>query len=86
MTVTLPKRRKEKIIQSCNQLFHSDRDKIKNVVKVIGFLVAAIPAVEMGKLHCRKLETGKMSALQKGKGNFDKWMDIKYDMKTDLIW
>ena len=24
MTVTLPERRKEKIIQSCNQLFHSD--------------------------------------------------------------
>ena len=51
MTVTLPKRRRDKIIQSCKQLFHSDWDKIRNVVKAIGFLVAAIPAVETGKLH-----------------------------------
>ena len=49
-------------------------------------MVAAIPIVEMGKLHYRQLETAKISALEKEKGNFDKWMAITYEMKTDLIW
>lgn len=86
MTVTLPDRRREKIVQSCTRLFHRSRDTIRNVAKVIGYLVAAVPAVEMGKLHYRYLEMAKISALQRTGGNFDKWMDITSDMKTDLLW
>ena len=72
MRVTLPERRQRKIVQSCKQLFNGARYKIRDVAKVIGLLVAAIPAVEMGKLHYRSLETLKISALKKEKGNFDK--------------
>lgn len=53
---------------------------------MIGSLVAAIPAVEMGKLYYRKLENAKISAVQEQKGNFNKWMDITHAMRTDLIW
>ena len=86
MTVTLPERRKDRILQSCKQLLNKHRDKIREVASVIGLLVAAIPAVEMGKLHYRKLEKAKIVALDKEKGNFDRWMEITEDMKTDLIW
>lgn len=86
MTVTLPERRQQKLIQSCKELFNCDRAKIRDVAKVIGLLVAAIPAVEMGKLHYRRLECAKISALKKEEGNFDKWMALTHEMKTDLIW
>ena len=83
-TVTLPERRQLKIVHSCHQLLTSDRAKIRVVAKVIGLLVAAIPAVEMGKLHYWKLETAKISAIKKENGNFDKWMGVT-EMKSDLI-
>lgn len=86
MTVTLPERRIEKILHSCTLLIQKKREKIREVARVIGLLVAAIPAVEMGKLHYRKLETAKIAALQNNNGNFDKWMPITDDMKTDLRW
>ena len=85
MTITLPERRQRKIVQSYKQLFNVFRAKIRDVAKVIGLLVAAIPAVEMGKLHYRRLETAKISALEKEKGNFDIWMGITHEMKADLI-
>lgn len=84
--VKLPERRKQKIVQSCRELFSCDRAKIRQVAKVIGSLVAAFPAIEMGKLHCRRLESAKIAALKEVEGNFDKWMVITHEMKADLIW
>lgn len=86
MIVKLPERRKQKIVQSCRELFSCDRAKIRQVAKVIGSLVAAFPAIEMGKLHYRRLESAKIAALKEVEGNFDKWMAITHDMKADLIW
>lgn len=86
MTVTLPERRRQKIIQCCKELVHCDRAHIRDVAKVVGLLVAATPAVEMGKLHYRRLETAKISALKEVGGNFDKWIAITHDMKIDLLW
>lgn len=48
---------------------------------MIGLLVAAIPAVELGKLHYRHLESAKITALRKSCGDFDKKMLITDDMK-----
>ena len=72
MTVTLPDRRREKIVQSCTRLCHRRRDTIRNVAKVIGYLVAAVLAVEMGKLQYQYLEMAKILALQQTGGNFDR--------------
>lgn len=72
MTVTLPERRIISLVNSCKQLMNKKKDKIREVARVIGILVAAIPAVEMGKLHYRKLERAKIAALAKERGNFDK--------------
>ncbi|MPC54214.1 hypothetical protein E2C01_048122 [Portunus trituberculatus] len=56
--------RVQKIIDSCEQLIRKSREKIRKVTRVIGLLVAAIPAVELGKLHYRQLEMEKITALQ----------------------
>ena len=47
-------------------------------------LVAAIQAVELGKLHYRILEKEKIVALKVAKGNFDKIMPSSKEMKMKL--
>ncbi|MPC69454.1 hypothetical protein E2C01_063679 [Portunus trituberculatus] len=84
MTVSLPACRVLKITDACEQLIRKSREKIQEVARVIGLLVAAILAVELGKLHFRQLEMEKITALQTEKGNLDRWMAIMEGMKTDL--
>ena len=48
--------------------------------------MAAFPAVELGKLHYRQLEAGKIAALQCAHGNFDSYMAITDGMRADLQW
>ena len=86
MIVILPEHRKEKILQHCSSLVKKRKETIKGVARVIGLLVAAFPAVEMGKLHYRTLERAKIEALAKEAGNFNKRMTITDEMKTDLNW
>ena len=86
MTVTLPERRNIKILQECSNLVSKTIEKIRVVAKVVGILIAALPAVELGKLHYRKIERAKIKALEKENGNFDGRMDITDEMKTDLTW
>lgn len=86
MTVTLPARRVEKIVNSCSSLASRNKAKIREVARVVGLLVAAIPAVELGKLHYRILERAKIVALKVEKGNFDKHMTISKEMKMELSW
>lgn len=86
MTVTLPARRVKKIVESCSSLASRNKAKIREVARVVGMLVAAIPAVELGKLHYRILEKAKIVALKVGKGNFDKFMTISKEMKMELSW
>ncbi|KAK3890263.1 hypothetical protein Pcinc_005794 [Petrolisthes cinctipes] len=86
MTVTLPKCKTEKLVQCCSTLQKKERQKIREVARVIGTIVAAIPAVEIGKLYYRKLESAKICALDGAKGNFDECMAVTDVMKSDLNW
>lgn len=62
------------------------QDKIREMARVRGLLVAATPAVDLGKLRYRKLEAAKIAALQEMEGDFNSKMTITNDMKTDLTW
>lgn len=86
MTVTLPERRLDKIVKSCSSLASRNKAKIREVARVVGLLVAAIPAVELGKLHYRILERAKIEALKVEQGNFDKLMKISKEMRLELSW
>ena len=76
MIVALPARRKDKIISQCSLLVNRQKEKIRIVARVIGLLVAAIPAVEMGKMHYRRMERAKIKALEEACGDFIRWMNI----------
>ena len=60
--------------------------KIRQVARVIGFLVAATSAVVLGKLHYRVLERAIFHALNQSHGNFDAMMPISEEMKQELLW
>lgn len=86
MTVSLPEHRVFKIVTACRLLINKSHARIREVARVIGLLVAAFPAVELGKLHYRQLEKEKIAALQKGYGDFELLMPITDAMKADLHW
>lgn len=61
-----------KILHSCTLLLKKTREKIRELARVIGLLVAAVAAMRLGKLYYKKLKNAKIAALQNNYGNFDK--------------
>lgn len=86
MIVELPENRQQSIISACKNLFKKCTATIREVAKVIGLVVASFSAVEYGKLHYRKLEKAKVNALKLNKGNYDAFMLVSRDMKTEIQW
>ncbi|MPC68174.1 hypothetical protein E2C01_062371 [Portunus trituberculatus] len=54
------------------------KEKIRVVARVVGLLVTAILAVEMGKLYYKRIERVNIKALEEMCGNFNGWMDGYY--------
>ena len=86
MIVYLPDEKKCRIVTLCKKLFDMQVAKIRFVAKVVGTLVAALSAVEYGKLFYRKLEQCKIEALRTQRGNFDAHMTVTEEMRQDLSW
>ena len=86
MKISLPERRVMTLVQACQAITHKDEAQIRQVARVIGLMVAATPAVVLGKLHYRNLEKAKIDALKQVQGNFDARMTISEEMKSDLEW
>ena len=86
MTVYMPTPRKIDIKLVCTDLIHDRKPTIKKVSRVIGKLVAALPATKYGPLHYRSLEQDKIKALKANHGHYDRHMTISNGGKQDLQW
>ncbi len=86
MTVRLSATKAAKVKSDCQELLGSGKTTIRQVAHVIGVLVSSLPAVQYGALHYRKLELGKTQALRENYGNFDAFMTLSEDAKTELLW
>ena len=64
MTITLTQEKKEKILNLCYETHKEDVVTIRFLSKLIGKLVAALPAVTSGPLYYKVLEMDKAMALQ----------------------
>ena len=51
MTITLTLKKKEKILNLCNEILKEDVVTIRFLSKLTGNLVAAFPAVTLGPFH-----------------------------------
>ena len=86
MTVSLPAEKMEKIRASCRALLQLERPTIRRVAEVVGQLVAAGPAVELGKLYYRVIDNDKSKALQQTGGNFEATMKLSPLAQEELSW
>ena len=63
MTIRLPPVKAASVRQACENLFNQDNPTIREVARVIGFIVSSFPGVQYGELHYRYLEHNKIEAL-----------------------
>lgn len=86
MTVTLPKEKVDRIKDECLRLQKKNKTSIREVSRIIGILVSSFSAVDYGNLHYRILEKEKNYALKKSFGNYDAYLKVTNNMKSELKW
>ena len=86
MTVTLTNDEKHKSKQLCTSVLHSTGLTIRKAAQLLGTTTSSFPGVLYGPLHYRALETRKIRALKKNKGNFDHSMFLITEAKADICW
>ena len=86
MSISLPASKRFEILTMCQTLLNSNLFSIRFVARVIGKLVAALPAVQFGPLYYRHLEMDKIRSLRLSAGNFDCSMSISSEGRSELRW
>ena len=86
MEMTLPSTKSHDIQMACTNLLKVVKPSIREVAKVIGKIVAALPASQYGPLHYRQLEIEKIEALRRNAGHFDRHMTLSDRAKAELVW
>ena len=86
MTVRLTPQKINRLVGECNMLLEKEHASIRDVAKVIGLMMSSAPGVEYAQLFIKGLEIEKSKALVMQKGNFDAYMAITPNMKSDLLW
>ena len=74
----------KKIRMECLALIKCKQTKIRKVAQVIGLLVSAFSAIELGKLDYREIEKEKKLALKFNKSDFEADMLISDAVKSEL--
>ena len=86
MMIFLTQKKTEKIIRLCEKYITKTRIKIRDLAKLIGNLVAALPAAQYGKMHYRTLEVCKINALKENAFNWDAKCTIGYQEHAEMQW
>ena len=86
MTVTLPKEKVDRIKDECLRLQKKNKTSIREVSRIIGILVSSFSAVDYENLHYRILEKEKKYALEKSFRNYDAYINVTNNMKSELKW
>ena len=86
MIISLTAERKVRILAVCKCLLGNNLLKIRDVASGIGSLVAALPDVSHGALHCRALERAENTALALHQEKFNKKMSLPLAALADVLW
>ena len=63
-------------------LHNSHSVKIRDIARIIGYLISSFPGVKFAALYYRYVEMDKIKALKQSKGNFDALMSVS---KKELL-
>ena len=86
MTISLTQEKRDKLYSLISKLLTVDVIQIRTVASVLGKIISSLPASSFGALYYRNLETNKIDALKKSRGNFDAFMTLTVGAKADLMW
>ena len=82
----LTNKKKENLLSTLKSLLILNDCKIKVLARLLGKLVAACPAIKYGWLYTKSLESEKLKALERSKGNYKAIMFLSKEIKEDLCW
>ena len=85
MRLQLPVIKLEKIVSACKALLAKHQPSVRDVAKVTGLLVSALPAVNYLEMHYRSLELCKTQTLS-GSLDYDKTLSLSSQARSDLQW
>ena len=85
MRLQLPVVKLEKIVSTCKALLAKHQPRVRDVAKVTGLLVSALPAINYREMHCRSLELCKTQILS-GNLDYDKTLSLSSQAHSDLQW
>ena len=85
MTLHLPADKLMKIVSACKALLAKHQPSVRNVAKVTGLLVSALPAVNYLEMHYRSLELCKTQTLS-GSLEYDTTLSLSSQARSDLQW
>ena len=86
MTVGLTEKRKLALTECCVAISSNQVNKIKDIARLLGLMVASFSAVPMGPLHYRELEKEKIKALPQNKNNSEAYLTISDRANDELQW
>ena len=86
MTLTLTEEKKQKTFDLCTELFEKSKPTIRFVALVIGNIVASFPAVPLGPLFYRALETDKIVGLKRLRQNYNAEIQLSNGACSELVW
>ena len=86
MQISLPPEKIESVLALCKKNLVCKELKIKFLAKVIGVLVSCLPAVKNADLYYRCLESNKIKALAKSKGEFDSNTTLDVEALSEVTW
>lgn len=86
LTIALPERKITKINQMINSVLNKVEIKVIELAKLIGTLVAAIPAIPYSMLYIRHLERIKLKALKVSKNDYESKVIISEEAREEIIW
>ena len=86
MTITLPDRRCDVIVQTCRSIISKPATKIRLLSRAIGLMLAAEIAVPYGAIFRRDLEIEKNLALQSNQGDFEATIPLSNKARYALQW
>ena len=75
----------EKIVSACKALLAKHQPSVRDVAKITGLLVSALPAVNYLEMHYRSLELCKTQTLS-ASFDYDKTLCLSSQARSDLQW
>ena len=86
MTLKLTEVKKQNIYDFCTKRIEKPKPTIRFVAQVIGNIAASFPAVPLGPLFYRVLETNKILGLKRDQHNYDAENKLSNEACSERVW